>query len=243
MGGRQTVWLEKVPAQYITGLSIEANLTTVVIQTSVDTHSSSLHQKEQAPFPSDGSKKIQVVAVKVVVETAPGTVVATGTASIVGSKATVALVIPHPQLWSPESPFLYNLTVSLVPSLTKPSPTDIYHDQYDQYDQYEYDQVRSYVGLAISKSYFAPLHIQNGAKSGFELCFGPSTLGAGAKTRLESGIKKFTPHCICRYFGMRTVSLGTTPAATKSLFLNGKPFFASGWLDQSWWYGAFVPLS
>ena len=25
-----------------------------------------------------------------------------------------------------------------------------------------------------------------------------STLGAGAKTRLESRIKKFTPHCVCR---------------------------------------------
>ena len=37
---------------------------------------------------------------------------------------------------------------------------------------------------------------QNGAKSGFEMCFGPSTLGAGAKTRLESRIKKFTPHCV-----------------------------------------------
>ena len=30
------------------------------------------------------------------------------------------------------------------------------------------------------------------------MCFGPSTLGAGAKTRLGSGIKKLTPHCICR---------------------------------------------
>ena len=39
--------------------------------------------------------------------------------------------------------------------------------------------------------------LKNGAKSGFEMCFGPSTLGAGAKTRLESRIKKFTPHCIC----------------------------------------------
>ena len=67
---------------------------------------------------------------------------------------------------------------------------------------------------------------QNGlqAKSGFEMCFGLSTLGAGAKTRLrtpkavtyheqphyrrfmighslghmESRIKKFTPHCVCR---------------------------------------------
>ena len=39
---------------------------------------------------------------------------------------------------------------------------------------------------------------QNGAKSGFEMCFGLSTLGAGAKTRLESRIKEFTPHCVCR---------------------------------------------
>ena len=43
----------------------------------------------------------------------------------------------------------------------------------------------------------APFY-QNGAKSGFEMCFGPSTLGAGAKTCLESRIKKFTPHCVCR---------------------------------------------
>ena len=30
------------------------------------------------------------------------------------------------------------------------------------------------------------------------MCFGLSTLGAGAKTRLESRIKKSTPHCVCR---------------------------------------------
>ena len=70
----------------------------------------------------------------------------------------------------------------------------------------------------------SPPFCQNGAKSGFEMCFGPSTLGAGAKTRLhtpkavtyhehphycrlmighslgrmESRIKKFTPHRVCR---------------------------------------------
>ncbi len=50
-----------------------------------------------------------------------------------------------------------------------------------------------------------PSHIvyQNGATSGFEMYFwlflsDPSTLGAGAKTRLESRRKMFTPlHCIC----------------------------------------------
>ena len=35
------------------------------------------------------------------------------------------------------------------------------------------------------------------------MCFGPSTLGAGAKTRLESRIKKFTPHCVCRYWTLQ----------------------------------------
>ena len=33
------------------------------------------------------------------------------------------------------------------------------------------------------------------------MCFGQhlvSTLGAGAKTRLESRIKKYKPHCVCR---------------------------------------------
>ena len=43
-----------------------------------------------------------------------------------------------------------------------------------------------------------PLFFQNGAKSGFDVCFGANTLGAGAKTRLESGIKTLTLHCICR---------------------------------------------
>ena len=37
---------------------------------------------------------------------------------------------------------------------------------------------------------------QNGAKSRFEMCFGPSTLGAEAKPCLKSSIKKFTPHCV-----------------------------------------------
>ena len=53
-------------------------------------------------------------------------------------------------------------------------------------------------GRSISNSYITPLFGQNGAKSGFEMCFGPGTLGAGAKTRLESRIKEFTPHCVCR---------------------------------------------
>ena len=40
---------------------------------------------------------------------------------------------------------------------------------------------------------------------------------------------------VTSYFGMRTVSLSMTAAGKKTLQLNGNPFFASGWLDQSWW--------
>ena len=43
----------------------------------------------------------------------------------------------------------------------------------------------------------------NGATSRFEMCFGPGTLDAGAKTRLESSIKKFQPHLnhVCFFSG------------------------------------------
>ena len=40
----------------------------------------------------------------------------------------------------------------------------------------------------------------------------PSTLGAGAKTRLESRIKKFTPRCICRFVSPGRVPRGPAPS-------------------------------
>ena len=57
---------------------------------------------------------------------------------------------------------------------------------------------------------------QNGAKSGFEMCSGPSTSGAGAKTRPESRIKEFTPHCVCRpgvLGGVLRDNTGTAPGS------------------------------
>ena len=52
----------------------------------------------------------------------------------------------------------------------------------------------------ISKSYIAPLFFKMAQNLDLRcvLISDPSTLGAGAKTRLESRIKKFTPHCVCR---------------------------------------------
>ena len=48
------------------------------------------------------------------------------------------------------------------------------------------------------------------------MCFGPSTLGAGAKTRLESKMKKFTPHCICRPFKLPPLSAAFSESTTNA---------------------------
>ena len=51
------------------------------------------------------------------------------------------------------------------------------------------------------------------------MCVGPSTLGAGAKTRLESRIKKFTPHCVCRYMKDRTAQVQTAQGHVDLMYL------------------------
>ena len=58
-----------------------------------------------------------------------------------------------------------------------------------------------YLAVAVPKSYIAPSFCKLACKQNLDLrlCFGPSTLGAGANTRLEYINKKWTPHCICRY--------------------------------------------
>ena len=52
--------------------------------------------------------------------------------------------------------------------------------------------------MLSSKQFGQPItHINNnGATSGFDMCLGPSILGAGGKSRLEVSIKKFKPHFI-----------------------------------------------
>ena len=48
--------------------------------------------------------------------------------------------------------------------------------------------------------------------------------GAGAKTCLESRIKKFTPHCICRYGFYRSGSIGNPLASDSHLDLFRAPY-------------------
>ena len=50
------------------------------------------------------------------------------------------------------------------------------------------------------------------------MCFGLSTLGAGAKTRLESRIKELTPHCVCRP-GIYTPKYGAFDIISPQYFL------------------------
>jgi hypothetical protein len=147
----QTVWLEHVPSTFISDITITTDLTAVTMLVTASTASTLLR-------------------VYASVEDAPGHIVATATSST-GSEFSIT--IPKPKLWSPTSPFLYNVTISISDS------QDL-------------------------------------------------TADGGAVDTVQS------------YFGMRTISLGESGkkingTATKALYLNGNPFFASGWLDQSFW--------
>jgi beta-galactosidase/beta-glucuronidase len=91
----QTVWLESVPETYIEGLKINADTKqlTVTVNTNVP----------------DGSP----VTVKVTDSSSASA--SDVVASSAGCKANLpcTVPVPSPKLWSPESPFLYNMTVTL----------------------------------------------------------------------------------------------------------------------------------
>ena len=86
-----------------------------------------------------------------------------------------------------------------------------------------------YVHLPLSKSYIAPLFFKMAQNLDLRcvLISDPGTLGAGAKTRLESRMKKFTPHCVCRY---DTVKMELVELASQShLDLNHAPYNLYVW--------------
>jgi beta-galactosidase/beta-glucuronidase len=158
------VWLEPVPSLYISDLAIVANLTALSVVVSI------------SGTGGGGGKDNFKVKVSASAESAPGQSVATAHGHVsAGPSGNIELsvVIPTPKLWSPSTPFLYNLTVAIEEEAAR---------------------------------------------------------GKGVTDTVQA------------YFGMRTVTLEDAPGGPaggsggrKSLFLNGKPFFAAGWLDQSWW--------
>ncbi len=120
--------MEKVPEHYILDLSIETNLTAITVATTVG---SAAATASSAGF-----------SVKVTVESAPGNTVAMGSADASGDGTTVvALNIPDAKLWSPESPFLYNLTVTLLNTATLTTNTQNMNSN----DGIAVDEVLSYV--------------------------------------------------------------------------------------------------
>jgi len=89
----QTVWLEAVPQSYVSGLKInQHSLSAVEVSAAVSGGSSAA-----------GKLRFEVMK-------AGGKVVATAAGE---AGASVQIQIPMPTLWSPSSPYLYNLKVSL----------------------------------------------------------------------------------------------------------------------------------
>jgi len=92
----QTVWLEAVPSTFISAVHVDQASTSAVIVT-VDVSS-----------PPNGRREPLTVTLEAIDKL--GTVVATATA-IAGEATTLA--VPNASLWSPASPYLYDLRASL----------------------------------------------------------------------------------------------------------------------------------
>ena len=89
----QSVWMESVPAQYISGLKINADMKKLTI-----TVNSNIPNAEAAT---------------VSVKSSDGTLTTLATSEGCQVNMPCEVAVPSPQLWSPEDPFLYNLTVTV----------------------------------------------------------------------------------------------------------------------------------
>jgi hypothetical protein len=137
----QTVWLEPVPAASIEALKLVPDVDRAVVQLTVKARGDAKDLTARWEV-RDGDK-----------------VVASGQGAVGESHA---VAIASPKLWSPESPFLYDVTVWLTKGMTT------------------HDAVKS-------------------------------------------------------YFGMRKIALAKDDKGVTRLFLNGKPSFQVGLLDQGFW--------
>jgi ABC-type glycerol-3-phosphate transport system permease component len=138
----QTVWLEPVAESHVETLKIET-----------DINSGTLHLTAGGQGSGGAGEKISVVVLD------EGNIVVEGVGNL---NETLSLKIPNAKLWSPKSPFLYDLKIEL-------SENDKVVDE------------------------------------------------------------------VSSYFGMRKISLGKDEAGFVKLFLNNKPLFQYGLLDQGFW--------
>ena len=150
--------MEKLPKQYISGLSIETNLTAITVAATV--------------VGTAAAAKTAALSIKVAVEAAPGEVIAVGTTPVAGARldvgdasdegtATVSLLIPDPRLWSPRSPFLYNLTATLFQTAPYAAGEDGVHEVKST----TVDEVLSYVRLKSSRCPHSRLYITSSRRT------------------------------------------------------------------------------
>lgn len=90
----QTVWLEPVPAAYITGLKIDTDIDSGLLKLQIRLN--------------DGPADAYTLKTEVIED---GQVIATHSSK---PQETAEIAINNPRLWSPESPFLYDLRVTLL---------------------------------------------------------------------------------------------------------------------------------
>lgn len=168
----QTVWLEPVPDLYIKEVRATPNIDTGAV--AVDVLLSS------GTAPGDAVRVTARNKDKVVAS------------AVIRGNRQATLSIPGARLWSPEDPFLYDLTAELVkveaPGGGVPAKTPAGMTQ------------------AEAEAYASARVIETN------------------RDRVDS------------YFGMRKIATGRHPQTGKpAIFLNNKPIFQNGTLDQGWW--------
>ncbi len=164
----QTVWLEPVNRVYIKSVRMTPDIDAGVLKLKVDVEGPMAipeKYKIQATLAGNPSQRIS---------TATGEVPAGVAMGAIGEE--LRIVIPNPQLWSPDDPHLYDLDIMLGEEESRTS------------------------GQA-----------------------GRQTVNLNSVDSVRT------------YFAMREISLEKDEKGINRLFLNGKPLFQYGPLDQGWW--------
>ena len=99
----QTVWLEEVPATYVSRVVVGADATTLSAKAIVN----------NCPE-EEGTVRFEILDVD-------GTTLASADADVDSGEASTSIAVPSPRLWSPSSPRLYDLRLTVSTGL---GPTD-----------------------------------------------------------------------------------------------------------------------
>ena len=177
-----------MPAAHLTRLSLVPNIDTSTL--SVTAH---------------GSAAAAGGCVTATAFDAAGAAVARG-AGTVGQP--FVLRVPRAQLWSPDSPYLYDLSVALQPRGSSPNPTC------------------TSPPLAAAPAPSA-LAAQAGRAAPMRRMLASGDPNPATSAELNQG------DVVRSYFGMRKVSLGRDAAGSVRMRLNNKPVFMIGMLDQA----------